>query len=80
MAKAPERCGRAANRFVRHLDRLQRVLHRVEDKIKEKCGAANPPARCSNASQVTQAIDALLGKIANDENAIKAAFPNAGSA
>lgn len=80
VANAPEKCGKAANRFVKRLDRAQRVLHKVEDKIKEKCGAANPPARCANANQVTQAIDALLGKITSDETAIKAAFPNAGSA
>ena len=80
VAKAPEKCGRAANHFVKRLDRLQGALHRVEGKIKEKCSAANPPARCSNASQVTQAIDALLERIATDETAIKAAFPNAGSA
>ena len=77
---APERCSRAANRFVRRLDRLQRVLNRVEGKIKEKCGAANPPARCVNAPRVTAAIDALLGKIASDVAAIKAAFPHAGTA
>ena len=57
---APDRCSRAANRFVRRLDRLQRILNRVEGKIKEKCGAANPPARCVNAPKVTGAIDALL--------------------
>jgi len=77
---APDRCSRAANRFVRRLDRLQRVLNRVEGKIKEKCGAANPPARCVNAPRVTGAIDALLGKIASDVAAIKAAFPHAGTA
>ena len=76
---APDRCTTAANRFVRRLDRLQHVLTRVEGTIKEKCGAANPPARCANAAQVTGAIDALLGKIASDVAAIKAAFPNAGS-
>ncbi len=79
VANAPEQCGKAANRFVKRLDRLQGVLHKVQGKINEKCSAANPPARCSNASQVTQAIDALLAKIAGDEAAIKAAFPNAGS-
>ena len=40
-----------------------------------KCSAASPPARCSKAGQVTQAIDALLAKVASDEAAIKAAFP-----
>ena len=60
MQNAPDRCSRAANRFVRRLDRLQRILNRVEGKIKEKCGAANPPARCVNAPKVTGAIDALL--------------------
>jgi len=77
---APDRCSRAANRFVRRLDRLQRILNRVEGKIKEKCGAANPPARCVNAPKVTGAIDSLLGKIASDVAAIRAAFPHAGTA
>jgi hypothetical protein len=76
---APERCTKAANRLVRRLDRLQHVLNRVESTIKQKCGAANPPARCASAPQVTGAIDALLGKIASDVAAIKAAFPNAGA-
>ena len=77
---APDRCSRAANRFVRRLDRLQRILNRVEGTIKENCGAANPPARCVNAPKVTGAIDSLLGKIASDVAAIRAAFPHAGTA
>jgi hypothetical protein len=79
VGNAPERCTKAANRLVRRLDRLQHVLNRVESTIKQKCGAANPPARCASAPQVTGAIDALLGKIASDVAAIKAAFPNAGA-
>jgi hypothetical protein len=79
VANAPDRCTKTANRLVRRLDRLQHGLNRVESTIKDKCGAANPPARCAQAAQVTGAIDALLGKIASDVAAIKAAFPNAGT-
>jgi hypothetical protein len=79
VANAPERCSKAADRFVKRLDKLQSVLSRVKDRIKTTCDAANPPARCSNADQVTQKIDALLGKASSDEAAIKAAFPSAGS-
>ena len=79
VSNAPERCTRVANRLVRRLDRLQHRLTRVEGTIKNTCGAANPPARCANVAQVTGAIDALLGRIASDVAAIKAAFPNAGA-
>ena len=79
VANAPARCTLAANRLVRRFDRWQRILGRVEGAIKTKCSAANPPARCANAAQVSGAIDALLGKIASDVAAIKAAFPSAGS-
>ena len=80
VANAPEKCAKVADRFVKRLDGCRARLRKVEERIKAKCGAANPPARCSNASQVTPAIDELLAKIASDETAIKAAFPNAGSA
>jgi hypothetical protein len=79
VADPPKKCARAAKRFVRRLERAQRVLHKAEDTIKTKCAAPNPPARCSSAGEVTQKIDVLLGKIASDESAIKAAFPQAGS-
>lgn len=77
---APEKCARVADHMVKRLDKLQGFLRKLEDKIKTKCGAANPPAKCSNSSQVIQKIDDLLGKIASEEAAIKAAFRNAGSA
>ena len=77
---APEQCAKVADHLVKRLDKLQSLLRKVEEKIKAKCGAANPPARCSSSSQVIQRIDDLLGKIASEEAAIKAAFPNAGSA
>ena len=77
---APEQCAKVADHLVKRLDKLQGGLHKLEDMIKAKCGAANPPAKCSNSSQVIQKIDDLLGKIASEEAAIKAAFPNAGSA
>jgi hypothetical protein len=79
VANAPEKCAKVANHFVRRLDKLATLLKRAEAKIKEKCGAANPPARCSSASAAIGRIDALLAKIASQTAAIKAAFPNAGS-
>jgi hypothetical protein len=80
VANAPKRCERAANRAVRRLDRGQSFLTKVEAKIKEKCSSATPPAKCAKAGEITGKIDALLSKLASDESAIKAAFPNAGSA
>lgn len=80
VANPPEKCTKAARRLVKQLDVLQRVLHKAEDTIKTKCAAASPPARCSSAGDVTQKIDDLLAKIASDEAAIKAAFPNTASA
>jgi len=77
---APEKCAKVADHLVERLDKLQGLLRKVEEKIKAKCGAANPPARCSSSSQVIQRIDDLLGKIASEEAAIKGAFPSAGSA
>ena len=80
VANAPDSCAKVARHLVKRLDRLQRGLTKAEATIKAKCAAANPPARCANAGPVTQKIDELLQKIATDEAAIKAAFPNAGSA
>ena len=77
---APEQCAKVADHMVKRLGKLGGVLQKFEDKIKAKCGAANPPAKCSNSSQLIQKIDDLLGKIASEEAKIKAAFPNAGSA
>ena len=80
VANAPKRCERSANRAVRRLDRAQSFLTKVEGKIKTKCAAASPPALCAKAGEITGKIDALLSKLSSDEAAIKAAFPNAGSA
>ena len=80
VANAPKRCERAANRAVRRLDRAQSFLTKVEGKIKTKCAVASPPALCAKAGEITGKIDALLLKLSSDEAAIKAAFPNAGSA
>ena len=77
---APEKCAKVADHMVNRLDKLQGLLRKAEDKIKAKCGAANPPAKCSSSSQVIQKIDDLLGKIASEEAAIKAKFPDAGGA
>ena len=80
VANAPKRCERAANRAVRRLDKAQSFLTKAEGKIKTKCAAASPPALCAKAGEITGKIDALLSKLSSDEAAIKAAFPNAGSA
>jgi hypothetical protein len=80
VANAPKRCERAANRAVRRLGKAQSFLTKVEGKIKTKCAAASPPALCAKAGEITGKIDALLSKLSSDEAAIKAAFPNAGSA
>ena len=79
VANAPKNCERIANRAVRRMDKAQSFLTKVEAKIKEKCASATPPAKCAKAGEITGKIDALLSKLASDESAIKAAFPNAGS-
>lgn len=76
---APERCTTAADRFATRLGKAQTHLQKLEAKLKETCGAANPPKRCTNLAQVTEAIDGLLARISSDVSAIKASFPNAGS-
>jgi len=78
VASAPKSCARLANRAVRRMNLGQLVLKRLENGIKAKCGAANPPTACANVGPITGKIDALLAKLQSDEAAIKAAFPNAG--
>jgi len=79
VANAPERCAKAADHLVRRLDRVTAAIQKAEAKIKEVCGAANPPARCSLAPTATARLDALLATIASRTAQIKAAFPGAGS-
>ena len=79
VANAPKQCEKVAGKAVRRMDKAQSFLTKVEAKIKEKCAVATPPAACAKAGEITGKIDALLSKLASDESAIKAAFPNAGS-
>lgn len=80
VANAPKQCERVAGKAVRRMDKAQSLLTKIESKIKEKCASATPPAKCAKAAEITGKIAALLSKLAADESAIKAAFPNAGSA
>ena len=79
VANPSEKCAKTADRFFRRLNKLQSTLVTVEGKIKEKCAAANPRARCLRSGEVIARIDTLLGTIGSDTAAIKAAFPSAGS-
>jgi hypothetical protein len=79
VASPSEKCAKVANHYVRRLQRLSTWLQKMEAKIKEKCSAPNPPARCSSSADATARIDALVAKIATETAAIKAKFPNAGS-
>jgi hypothetical protein len=77
---APDRCSKAADRFVTRLGRFQAALEKLKAKIAETCSATGAPARCARAEAATARIDELLGKIASDVAAIKAAYPDAGAA
>lgn len=79
VASPSEKCAKVANHYIRRLQRLSTWLQKMESKIKEKCSAANPPARCSSSADAIARIDALVAKIATETAAIKAKFPNAGS-
>jgi hypothetical protein len=80
VANAPKGCAKVANRAVRRMDKARFFLTKVEAKIKAKCAEATPPAACAKAGEIIGKVDALLSKLASDESAIKAAFPNAGTA
>jgi hypothetical protein len=79
-ANPSDKCAKFANHYVRRLQKLSTWLQKMEAKIKEKCSAPNPPARCSSSTDAIARIDALVAKIATETAAIKAKFPNAGSA
>ena len=78
VAGAPEKCAHAAARFVHRLDALQGRIDHLEGRIKEKCGRANPPARCAHAADLLAKLDAFKSKLADYESRIKAKYPSAG--
>ena len=79
-ANPSDKCAKVADHYVRWLQKESSWLQKMEAKIKEKCSASNPPARCSNSAAAIGRIDALVAKIATETAAIKAKFPKAGSA
>jgi hypothetical protein len=77
---APERCPKAAGRFLTGLDALEARVEKIRSRIDERCSGANPPKRCAQRNGLLVQLDHLAEAANEYQGQIEAAFPNAGHA